>query len=387
VIVGGGAAGLRAAIAAAESAAAPSVALVSKVYPMRSHTVAAGGGAAAALREDDSLELHAFEHRPRQRLLVDQDAVEAFVAEAPAELIRLERWGCPRSREPDGRLAVRAFGGMSVKRTLFAADRTGFHLLHTLFQTSLRYERIVRYDEWFVSRLLVANGTCAGVAAIDLRDLEVRCLAAKAVILCTGGAGDSGAELRPSARTMVPWGRLDHEEIEGTLRRGAVRAIDDRGRAAMSPLAGCGTVASRVAPSMGSPHLEQEDRAPERTREPDGRDWLGSSPERWPSDDPTGGRRLSRRLRVALPVAAVLGAAIGVPLAALSSDWWVALWLCLGAATAVGIVIAAIEDGRVQRRVEAQRRRRGPGRDGDGAAAAERPAQTRAERPERTRSR
>jgi fumarate reductase flavoprotein subunit len=189
VIVGGGAAGLRAAIAAAEISDSLSIALVSKVYPMRSHTVSAEGGAGAALGPDDSLDLHAFDTIRGSDYLADQDAVEAFVAEAPEEVIRLERWGCPWSREPNGRIAVRAFGGMSVNRTAFAADKTGFHLLHTLFQTSLKYDRILRYDEFFVTKLLVEDGRCAGVAAIDLRDAEVRCFTAKAVILCTGGLG------------------------------------------------------------------------------------------------------------------------------------------------------------------------------------------------------
>src|SRR3989454_1950789 len=158
---------------------------------MRSHTVSAEGGAAAVLREggDDSLDLHAFDTIRGSDYLADQDAVEAFVAECPGEMIRLEHWGCPWSRDPDGRLAVRAFGGMSVNRTLFAADKTGFHMLHALFQTSLRYASVVRYDEFFVTKLLLEDGRCAGVAAIDLRDSEVRCFTAKAVILCTGGAG------------------------------------------------------------------------------------------------------------------------------------------------------------------------------------------------------
>jgi fumarate reductase flavoprotein subunit len=187
--VGGGAAGLRAAIAAAELSDQLSIALISKVYPMRSHTVSAEGGAGAALGEDDSLDLHAFDTVRGSDYLADQDAVEAFVSEAPEEIIQVEHWGCPWSREPDGRLAVRAFGGMSVNRTVFAADKTGFHLLHTLFQTSLKYDRIVRLDEFFVTKLLVEDGRCAGVAAIDLRDSEVRCITAKAVILCTGGLG------------------------------------------------------------------------------------------------------------------------------------------------------------------------------------------------------
>jgi fumarate reductase flavoprotein subunit len=189
VIVGGGGAGLRAAIAAAEVSDELSIALVSKVYPMRSHTVSAEGGAGAAVGEDDSLDLHALDTIRGSDYLADQDAVEAFVAESPAEIVQLEHWGCPWSREPDGRIAVRAFGGMSVNRTVFAADKTGFHLLHTLFQTSLKYERIVRHDEFFVTSLLVEEGRCAGVAAIDLLDSEVRCITAKAVILCTGGCG------------------------------------------------------------------------------------------------------------------------------------------------------------------------------------------------------
>ena len=189
VIVGGGAAGLRAAIAASRVSDGLSIALVSKVYPMRSHTVSAEGGAGAALGPDDSPDLHAFDTIRGSDYLADQDAVEAFVAEAPAEIVQLERWGCPWSREPDGRIAVRAFGGMSVHRTAFAADKTGFHLLHTLFQTSLQYEQITHYDEFFVTKLLVEDGRCAGVAAIDMRDSDVRCIAAKAIILCTGGLG------------------------------------------------------------------------------------------------------------------------------------------------------------------------------------------------------
>src|SRR2546428_2369774 len=165
------------------------IAVVSKVYPMRSHTVSAEGGAAAVIGKDDSLDEHAYDTISGGDWLSDQDAVEAFVAEAPKELLRLEHWGCPWSREPDGRVAVRPFGGMKQMRTAFAADKTGFHLLHTLFQTSLQYEQITHYDEFFVTKLLVEAGRCAGVAAIDLRDSEVRCITGKAVILCTGGAG------------------------------------------------------------------------------------------------------------------------------------------------------------------------------------------------------
>jgi fumarate reductase flavoprotein subunit len=189
VIVGGGGAGLRAAIAVMESDPRLSVAVVSKVYPMRSHTVSAEGGAASVIKSDDSLDEHAYDTVSGGDWLCDQDAVEAFVVEAPRELLRLEHWGCPWSREPDGHVAVRPFGGMKKKRTWYAADKTGFHLLHTLFQTSLAYDRIQRYDEWLVTRLLVDDGRVSGVVALELMSGRIETITAKAVILCTGGCG------------------------------------------------------------------------------------------------------------------------------------------------------------------------------------------------------
>ncbi len=189
VLVGGGGAGLRAAIAIVEAHPDLRVCVVSKLYPMRSHTVSAEGGAAAVAGPDDSLDLHAYDTLKGSDFLADQDAVERFVEEAPGELVQLEHWGCPWSREPDGRVAVRAFGGMSVHRTWFAADKTGFHMLHALFQTSLKYERIERLDEYFATRLLIDGGEAKGVAALDIRTGEVKAVLGRAVILCTGGAG------------------------------------------------------------------------------------------------------------------------------------------------------------------------------------------------------
>jgi fumarate reductase flavoprotein subunit len=189
LVVGGGGAGLRAAIAVAESHPALSVAVISKVYPMRSHTVSAEGGAAAVIKPGDSLDAHAYDTISGGDWLCDQDAVEAFVKEAPEEMLRLEHWGCPWSREPDGHVAVRPFGGMKVQRTWFAADKTGFHMLHTLFQTTLKYDGIRRFDESFVTRLLVDEGRCQGVVAIELATGQVRAITARAVILCTGGCG------------------------------------------------------------------------------------------------------------------------------------------------------------------------------------------------------
>ncbi len=189
LLVGGGGAGLRAAIAVSEVNPKLSVAVVSKVYPMRSHTVSAEGGAAAVIKPEDSLEDHAYDTISGGDWLCDQDAVEAFVQEAPEEMLRLEHWGCPWSRDPDGHIAVRPFGGMKKERTWFAADKTGFHMLHTLFQTSLKYNAISRYDEWFVTKLLVEDGRVCGVVAIELMSGKIQAILAKAVILCTGGCG------------------------------------------------------------------------------------------------------------------------------------------------------------------------------------------------------
>ena len=189
LVVGGGLAGIRAAIAVVEANPRLKVAMVSKVYPMRSHTVSAEGGAAAALRPEDSYENHAFDTIKGSDYLADQDVVEAFVREAPIEVIQMEHWGCPWSRDPDGKISARPFGGMTTWRTCFAADKTGFHMLHTVFQNSLKYPQIHRHDEAFVTKLLVEDGRCAGVVAIDMRSGRFDAITAKAVILATGGLG------------------------------------------------------------------------------------------------------------------------------------------------------------------------------------------------------
>jgi len=190
VIVGGGGAGLRAAIAAVEADPKISVAMVSKVYPMRSHTVSAEGGAAAYVPgSEDSLEKHFYDTVKGSDFLADQDCAEYFVEQATPELTLLEHWGCPWSRNDDGTVATRPFGGMTVPRTWYAADKVGFHMLHSLFQHSMRFDRIVRYDENFVTRILVDDGVCRGVVAIDIRSGVMRMFLGRAVILATGGAG------------------------------------------------------------------------------------------------------------------------------------------------------------------------------------------------------
>ncbi|MBW2695910.1 MAG: FAD-binding protein, partial [Deltaproteobacteria bacterium] len=189
VIVGGGGAGLRAAIAAAEANPSASIAMVSKVYPMRSHTVSAEGGAAAVARDDDNFELHGFDTVKGSDFLGDQNVIEYFVEEAPKELALLENWGCPWSRNEDGTVATRAFGGMTIKRTWYATDKVGFHMLHALFQQSMRYDNIVRYDEFFVTKLLTDDGACKGVAALEIRTGEYHAILGRSVILATGGGG------------------------------------------------------------------------------------------------------------------------------------------------------------------------------------------------------
>ena len=187
-IVGAGGAGLRAAIAVAESDPTLTVALISKVYPMRSHTVAAEGGAAGVVQAHDSLEHHFHDTVAGGDWLCEQDVVDYFVAHCTEELVQMEHWGCPWSRKPDGHINVRAFGGMKIERTWFAADKSGFHMLHTLFQTSLKYPSIKRFDEHFCVDLIVDDGRVQGAVTIGIASGEFTFIEARSVIIATGGA-------------------------------------------------------------------------------------------------------------------------------------------------------------------------------------------------------
>jgi len=189
VIVGAGGGGLRSAIAVAEQNPNLSGAFISKVYPMRSHTVAAEGGAAAVAQDHDSLDNHFHDTVAGGDWLCDQKTVQYFVEHAREELTQLEHWGCPWSRRPDGSVNVRAFGGMKIERTWFAADKSGFHILHTLFQTSLKYKSIQRFDEYFSTELMVEDGRCQGVVAVEISTGKMKLFLGKAIILATGGAG------------------------------------------------------------------------------------------------------------------------------------------------------------------------------------------------------
>jgi fumarate reductase flavoprotein subunit len=151
--------------------------------------VAAEGGSAGVVLAEDSLDHHFNDTVAGGDWLCDQDAVEYFVAHCTEEMVRLEHWGCPWSRRPDGRVNVRAFGGMKIERTWFAADLTGFHMLHTLFQRSMKHPSIRRFDEHFCCDLLVDDGRAQGVLAVEIATGRFRLIRARAVIIATGGAG------------------------------------------------------------------------------------------------------------------------------------------------------------------------------------------------------
>ncbi|MCL0052761.1 FAD-binding protein [Peptococcaceae bacterium] len=189
VIVGAGLAGMRAAIAIAEKNEDVSVAMVSKTYPSRCHSVCAEGGTAAVFDKEDSLDLHAWDTVKGADFLADQDAVELFVSECPKEILTLDAWGCPWSRTEDGKIALRPFGGQSLNRTVFAKDRTGFHEVHTLYERILQYPNIEIFSEYFLTGLIVENDEIKGLTAIDIKTGELTLFEAKAVILATGGAG------------------------------------------------------------------------------------------------------------------------------------------------------------------------------------------------------
>ncbi len=192
VIVGSGIAGLRAAIEAARiSKGNCSIAVLTKVQAMRSHSVSAEGGTAAVLYPDkgDTLESHIYDTVKGSDFLADQDAVEFFVNAMPSEIYLLEHWGMPWSRTEDGRIAQRNFGGYSYPRATFAADRVGFFEMQTLYDTTRKFDNIQFFQEWYVTSLIVDHGSFKGVTAIDLKTGGFFAFNAKAGVIATGGAG------------------------------------------------------------------------------------------------------------------------------------------------------------------------------------------------------
>jgi succinate dehydrogenase / fumarate reductase flavoprotein subunit len=187
VVVGAGIAGLRTAIAAAEFSNKIDVAVLSKVYPVHSHSVCAQGGTAAALREGDSYDFHSRDTIVGSDFLADQNVVEFYVKQAPREVITLEHWGCPWSRTPDGKINQRPFGGHSFPRACFAADMTGLHEMHTLYGRAIMQENITFYNDWFATSIIIEDNILKGLTAIELKTGEMYALGAKAVIMATGG--------------------------------------------------------------------------------------------------------------------------------------------------------------------------------------------------------
>ncbi len=185
LVVGGGLAGLRTAMEAQRSC---SVALISKVHPIRSHSGAAQGGVNAALAATDSWETHAFDTVKGSDYLADQDAVDILCREAPSRILEMDRFGVLFSRTPDGKLAQRPFGGQGFPRTCYAADRTGHHLLHALYQQCVK-SGLQIFDEWYVTKLAVDNGSVSGLIAYHIPTGEVAAFAAKVIVLATGGYG------------------------------------------------------------------------------------------------------------------------------------------------------------------------------------------------------
>lgn len=191
IIVGGGLAGCRAAVEIARLDPSLNVAVVAKTHPIRSHSVAAQGGIAATLKnvdDKDNWEAHAFDTVKGSDYLADQDAVELLAREAPDVVIDLEHMGVLFSRLPDGRIAQRAFGGHSHNRTCYAADKTGHAILHELVNNLRRYGVQV-YEEWYVMRLILADGQAKGLVMYHILDGEIEVVRAKAVMFATGGYG------------------------------------------------------------------------------------------------------------------------------------------------------------------------------------------------------
>jgi succinate dehydrogenase / fumarate reductase flavoprotein subunit len=199
LVIGGGLAGQRAALAAAEDGA--NVGIMAKVHPVRSHSNAAQGGINAALNPEDSWESHAYDTVKGSDYLGDQDAIEIMCREAPAEILHLEHLGVTFHRNEEGKLGTRAFGGASAARTYYVADITGQAILHVLYEQLMKNDQVFRYEEWFVTNLMQdEDGHVAGCVARNMRDGTMEAFAAKTVILATGGNGQA---FRPTTNALI----------------------------------------------------------------------------------------------------------------------------------------------------------------------------------------
>jgi succinate dehydrogenase / fumarate reductase flavoprotein subunit len=198
IVVGGGLAGLRAAVAVNERNV--SVAVLSKVHPLRSHTVAAQGGINAPLGNHprggyDNWEKHAYDTIKGSDFLADQDAVIRMTKEAITRILEMEHWGCPFSRTPEGKIAQRPFGGAGFPRTCYVADTTGHALLQTAYEQAIRFQQaaerreMVLYPEWLVTHLVAEGEECRGLVAMEMATGRLEAFLAEAVIFATGGPG------------------------------------------------------------------------------------------------------------------------------------------------------------------------------------------------------
>jgi succinate dehydrogenase / fumarate reductase flavoprotein subunit len=191
IVVGGGLAGLRAAVETAE--AGVDTAVLSLLYPVRSHSGAAQGGINGALAnmeacKDDSPAKHAYDTIKGSDFLADQDCAETMTSDAPTRIYELDHYGVPFSRTAEGKIAQRPFGGAGYPRTCYAADKTGLYILHTLYEQAVKHG-IKVYNEWAALSLSIDDGRCQGLVALSMQTGEMAAFGADAVIIATGGAG------------------------------------------------------------------------------------------------------------------------------------------------------------------------------------------------------
>ena len=243
LVVGAGLAGMRAAIAAHRAGA--NVAMMSKVHPVRSHSNAAQGGINAALRgADDSVDSHVFDTVKGSDYLGDQDAIEYMCIEAPGEIIELEHMGVIFNRDEEGRLGTRAFGGASYARTFFVADITGQAILHVMYEQIMK-AGVRSYEEWFVTDLIIEDGQCRGVVAMEMLTGRLQAISAKAVILAAGGVGRA---FEPSTNALICTG----DGLGLAYRAGATLLDMEMVQYHPTTLAGNGVLLSEAARGEGA---------------------------------------------------------------------------------------------------------------------------------------
>ncbi|MBA30508.1 MAG: fumarate reductase (quinol) flavoprotein subunit [Dehalococcoidia bacterium] len=249
LIIGAGLAGLRAAVEGVRQGL--SVAVITKVHPVRSHSNAAQGGINAALTDrGDDWKDHAFSTIKGSDYLADQDAVEIMCKEAGDALIELEHMGVIFSRDDEGKLGTRAFGGQKKARTFFVGAITGSAMLHVLYEQSVKYNLSI-YEEWFVTKLVKIDGKCVGVIAIDMKTGKVESISAKSVVIATGGAG---RVFEPSTNAIICTG----DGLSLALRAGAELMDTEMIQYHPTTLAGNGILLSEAARGEGAYLINSE---------------------------------------------------------------------------------------------------------------------------------